>query len=119
MTTILFLLVLQVLPPLPPGYVAPPPRLQTPKGMETFSGVKMVKALVPKPTLVPSGFVLTNITVQSNQVTLQWQAGVAMFQVQAGDLLSGWSNIGKLTTARTASFSELPQHFFRVTQSNA
>ena len=121
---IILILALQALPPPPPGYVEPT-KLLSPKMSEFQAslGSVMVKssplATSPTPAFTLGGFSVTNISFNSGQVTLRWQEGSPLFQVQGTSLNGQWRNISGLTTARTRTFPDQPEHFFRIAQSNS
>lgn len=101
-------------PPPPPSFTFKTVLL-SPKQAEIQAslGTSMVR---PMPLIIPSGFIVTNLTVSGGMVTLGWQPGTnsGPFQVQASSLNGTWVNVGAPTAGFTATFPALPQHFFRV-----
>lgn len=90
--------------------------------MKSSLGTPMSKVIASPPAIVTApiqGFVITNIAVSGNNVSLSWQQGTPVFQVQGSPTLpSQWINIGRLSTAQNKTFPVDQNRFFRVIGSN-
>lgn len=121
MLNILILAAALDMPPMPPG-LTPKTVALSPKATELKAswGTPMAKVAVSGPLAVPTGFVITNITVQNGTVSLSWQLGQPLFQVEGEpSMLGPWNDVGSLTTARTKTFNAGINQFWRIAQSNS
>lgn len=106
------------IPPAPPGYVAPKPKLLSPKLAEHVQSLGAPMAAIPAfVPLPPSAFSITNITVVNGQVSLAWQKGTntGSFQVEGASGLTGaWSDQGAPTTGSSITIPVGVYHYWRL-----
>lgn len=105
------------LPPMPTGMKlsSPKPNLQSPKGKESVSSLGARMSFVPS-LVIPPGLVITNITVDSGNVSLAWQ-GSGTVQVEQSIDFTNWASVGAPVSGNTAIVPTMgPKAYYRLRQ---